>query len=249
MTGTQVVDRLSREILISDCLCWIITCALRYSFALRISHWASQMIRGDGINSQMFPTCSASVQSWAWWSIILLPVQSWMQNTLVMSTSQWSTSKVWWRSTYIIINVCNKYIALFLSSYKLLTGNSTDPIYLPPHHSTPTLVKTTAVTKVNMPIWVTGYIPSKSAKPLISLNEGVWDRNECVDLHIWYAHDLPYDGKPFLLWKLLMIDLVSMNMLGMLTVIQYSSCTASIFVDLDVVWAMCSSSRMSTNAR
>ena len=199
--------------------------------------WAYQMQRST-CPFQSHTPYSVSAQSYVQWSIILLPVQSQMQNASVMSTSQWSTLKVWWRSTYIIIKVCNKYIALFLSSYKLLTGDSTDPISLPPHHSTLTLVETPAVTEVNMPIWVTSYIPSKSAKPLISLNEGVWDRNECVDLHIWYAHDLPYDGKPFLLWKLLMIDLVSMNMLGMLTVIQYSSCTASIFVDPDIVWVV-----------
>ena len=60
---------------------------------------------------------------------------------------------------------------MFLSSYKLPTGNSTDPISLPPHHLTPTLVKMPAITKVNMVIRVTGYIPSKSAKPLKSLND------------------------------------------------------------------------------
>ena len=55
--------------------------------------------------------------------------------------------------------------------------------------------------------------------------QGVQDQNKHVDLCIWYDHDLPYSHKPFLLWK------VSMNMLGILTIIQYSSCTASIFVD------------------
>ena len=57
-----------------------------------------------------------------------------------------------------------------MSSYKLLTGDSTDPVSLPPHHSTPPLVKNPAVTEIHMLIWVTGYIPSKSAKPVKALN-------------------------------------------------------------------------------
>ena len=40
-----------------------------------------------------------------------------------------------------------------------------------------------------------------------------------------------------------------MNMLGMLTVMRYSSCMAAIFADLDVVWAMSSGPMMSTEAR
>ena len=103
--------------------------------------WAYQMRRSTHSFQSCTP-CFVSAQSWVWWSIILLLVQSWTQNTLVMSTLQWSTSKVWQRSTYIIIKVCNKYIALFLSSYNLLTGNSTDPIALPPHHVTPALIET-----------------------------------------------------------------------------------------------------------
>ena len=134
--------------------------------------WAYQIQRST-CSFQSHTPYSVSAQSYVQWSIILLPVQSQMQNASVMSTSQWSTLKVWWRSTYIIIKVCNKYIALFLSSYKLLTGDSTDPISLPPHHSTLTLVETPAVTEVNMPIWVTSYIPSKSAKPLKSLNDSL----------------------------------------------------------------------------
>ena len=58
-----------------------------------------------------------------------------------------------------------------MSSYKLLTGDSTDPISLRPHYSTPPPVKTPAVTEIHMPIRVTGYIPSKSAKPMKSLND------------------------------------------------------------------------------
>ena len=40
-----------------------------------------------------------------------------------------------------------------------------------------------------------------------------------------------------------------MNMLGMLTVIRYSSCMAAIFADPDIVWAMLSGPMMSTEAR
>ena len=40
-----------------------------------------------------------------------------------------------------------------------------------------------------------------------------------------------------------------MNMLGMLTVIRYSSWTAAIFVDPDVVWAVLRGPIMSTEAR
>ena len=43
-------------------------------------------------------------------------------------------------------------------------------------------------------------------------------------------------------------DQVSMNMLGMLTVIRYSSWTAAIFVDPDIVWAVLSGPIMSTEA-
>ena len=39
-----------------------------------------------------------------------------------------------------------------------------------------------------------------------------------------------------------------MDMLRMLTVMRYSSCTAAIFADLDVVWAMSSGLMMSTEA-
>ena len=58
-----------------------------------------------------------------------------------------------------------------MSSYKLPTGDSTDPVSLPPHHSTPPLVETPAITKIHMLIRVTGYILSKSAKPVKSLND------------------------------------------------------------------------------
>ena len=58
-----------------------------------------------------------------------------------------------------------------MSSYNLPTGDSTDPISLPSHHSTPPPVETPAVTELHMPIRVTGYIPSKSAKPVKSLND------------------------------------------------------------------------------
>ena len=47
--------------------------------------------------------------------------------------------------------------------------------------------------------------------------QGVQDRNEHVDLRIWYGHDPSYGSKPFLLWKVLMFDWVSMNMLEILT--------------------------------
>ena len=39
-----------------------------------------------------------------------------------------------------------------------------------------------------------------------------------------------------------------MNMLGMLTVMRYSSCMAAIFADLDVIWAVLSGPMMSTEA-
>ena len=58
-----------------------------------------------------------------------------------------------------------------MSSYNLPTGDSTDPISLPSHHSTPPPVETPAVTEIHMPIQVTGSIPSKSAKPVKSLND------------------------------------------------------------------------------
>ena len=58
-----------------------------------------------------------------------------------------------------------------MSSYNLPTGDSTDPISLPSHHSTPPPVETPAVTELHMPIQVTSYIPSKSAKPVKSLND------------------------------------------------------------------------------
>ena len=40
-----------------------------------------------------------------------------------------------------------------------------------------------------------------------------------------------------------------MNMFGMLTIMRYSSCTAAIFVDPDVIWAVLSGPMMSTEAR
>ena len=58
-----------------------------------------------------------------------------------------------------------------MSSYNLPTGDSTNPISLPSHHSTPPPVETPAVTEIHMLIRVTGYIPSKSAKPVKSLND------------------------------------------------------------------------------
>ena len=58
-----------------------------------------------------------------------------------------------------------------MSSYNLPTGDSTDPISLASHHSTPPTVETPAVTEIHMPIRVTSYIPSKSAKPVKSLND------------------------------------------------------------------------------
>ena len=58
-----------------------------------------------------------------------------------------------------------------MSSYKLPTGDSTDPISLPPHYSTPPPVETPAITEIHMPIRVTSYILSKSAKPVKSLND------------------------------------------------------------------------------
>ena len=55
-------------------------------------------------------------------------------------------------------------------SYQCLTGDSSDPISLPSHHSPPTLLEMSAMTEIDMPIRVIGYIPSKLAKPLKSLN-------------------------------------------------------------------------------
>ena len=55
--------------------------------------WLYQMWRSTH-SFQSHTPCSVSAPSWAQPSIILLPVQSWTQNVSVMSTLQWSTSKV-----------------------------------------------------------------------------------------------------------------------------------------------------------
>ena len=63
--------------------------------------WPYQMWRST-CSFQSHTPCSASAQSWVWPSIILLLVQSWMQNTLVMLTLQSSTLKVWQRKHILL---------------------------------------------------------------------------------------------------------------------------------------------------
>ena len=93
--------------------------------------WAYQMLRSTHSFQSCTPSC-VSAQSWVWWSIILLLVQSWTQNTLVMSTLQWSTSKVWQRSTYIIIKYVINTLHCFCHLTTFWQATLPIPLHCPP---------------------------------------------------------------------------------------------------------------------